>query len=260
MVHRKRSERIRAFWNSRADHGVRAGTRDTIAKQLEIQAIEKYVVDGMSVLDAGCGNGITAVELARRHEVDIVGVDFAPALIAAAKSFAEGEALKGKVSFLVADTRDLPLRSEQFDLVYTERTLINLSDWPTQKSTIDGLGNVIAPGGRYLMCENSQDGLDNLNVLRQQLGLPVIKRPWHNRYLRDVEVNSTLFETLHLEQVECFSSTYYFLSRVVNAWLAAQKGEEPDYEAPINTLALKLPPIGDLAQVRLWVWRKRSPA
>ena len=53
-----------------------------------------------------------------------------------------------------------------------------------------------------------------------------------------------------------YSSTYYFLSRVVNAWEAAQSGKDPDYDAPVNQLALKLPPIGDFGQGRLWLWRK----
>ena len=52
------------------------------------------------------------------------------------------------------------------------------------------------------------------------------------------------------------SSTYYFLSRVVNAWLAAKEGKEPDYNSPVNELALHLPAIGDMGQGRTWVWKR----
>jgi cyclopropane fatty-acyl-phospholipid synthase-like methyltransferase len=50
-----------AFWNSRAGLGQWAGSRDVIAKQLEVEAIATYVRDGMRVLEVGCGNGITAI-------------------------------------------------------------------------------------------------------------------------------------------------------------------------------------------------------
>ena len=51
-----------AFWNGRAELGQLAGTRDVIAKQIEVDAISTYVRDGMRILEVGCGNGITAIE------------------------------------------------------------------------------------------------------------------------------------------------------------------------------------------------------
>src|SRR5689334_8348475 len=98
---------ICAFWNSRAGLGEAAGSRDVIAKRLEIEAIAAYVRDGMRVLDAGCGNGLTAIELARRYDIEIVGVDFASAMISAAEGMLEGQRLKGSVSFGLGDVRSL---------------------------------------------------------------------------------------------------------------------------------------------------------
>jgi hypothetical protein len=108
------------------------------------------------------------------------------------------------------------------------------------------------------MCENSQDGLDQINSLRQRVGLSGITPPWHNRYLRDAELEQASFPGTKLEGVNTYSSTYYFLSRIVNAWLAAQGGREPDYDDPINQLALRLPSIGSLGQGRIWLWRKAT--
>lgn len=68
---------IYVFWNSRAGFGQTASTRDIVLKQLEIRAILKYVSDGMRVLDAGCGNGITAIKVASRYNVHIVAFVFA---------------------------------------------------------------------------------------------------------------------------------------------------------------------------------------
>jgi ubiquinone/menaquinone biosynthesis C-methylase UbiE len=249
---------IQAFWNSRAGLGQWAGSRDTTAKQLEIEAIAGHVCDGQRVLDVGCGNGVTAIELARRRAVQLTGVDYAEELLAAARDLADGQPLRGTLHFETGDVRSLAGYARRFDLVYTERTLINLPDWPAQKAAITGLVGCLDIGGRYVMCENSQDGIDKINDFRARVGLAKITPPWHNRYLRDDELSELSFPGVAFEGVEYYSATYYFLSRVVNAWLAAQEGKEPSYEAPINQLALWLPPLGEFGQGRIWKWRRTA--
>jgi ubiquinone/menaquinone biosynthesis C-methylase UbiE len=249
-------ERVQAFWNSRAGLGQWAGSRDVIAKQLEIEVIASHVRDGMTVIEVGCGNGITAIELARRFAVKIIAVDYAQEMIAAAKAMTDGMALKGSVTFMVGDVRKLPQFREAFDLAYTERVLINLPDWEAQRTAIETITGLLVTGGAYAMCENSQDGLDRINLLRSQVQLPRIDPPWHNRYLRDAELAQIDLSGITLESVDYYSSTYYFLSRVVNAALAAKAGSEPDYDSEINRLALRLPSIGDAGQGRVWLWRK----
>jgi ubiquinone/menaquinone biosynthesis C-methylase UbiE len=247
---------VRRFWNSRATLGAHAGTRDLIAKQLEIDAIGTHVRDGMRVLDVGCGNGLTALELASRYRITVTGIDYAEEMIETARQLAAERALGERVTFEVADLRTLSGRDAGFDLVYGERVLINLPDWATQHRAIVTVSRLLVPGGHYVMCENSQDGLDRLNGLRARVGLPAITPPWHNRYLRDAEITAAVVPGLRLERVIDYSSTYYFLSRVVNAWLAGREGREPEYDAPVNQLAFELPPIGDVGQGRIWLWAR----
>lgn len=247
-----------AFWNSRAGLGQWAGTRDVIAKQIEMAAIAGYVRDGMRILEIGCGNGIAAIEIARNRNVTILAIDYAVEMIAAATTLRGDQQLKGSVSFQVGDVQSLADFGEKFDLIYTERVLINLPDWPAQKKAIGDISNLLSEGGVYVMCENSQDGLDELNRLRARVDLPAIVAPWHNRYLRDRELEEIDFPDLRLDAIDYFSSTYYFLSRVVNASAAARAGVEPSYEAPVNELALRLPAIGKFGQGRIWLWRKTA--
>jgi len=246
------------FWNSRADLGLLAGTNDIILKKMEIQEIAKHVHDGMKILDAGCGNGITAIYLAEKFNVTIVGVDFSDKMIENAKKIAQEKKMKGAVTFLKDDVQDLSGLDRDFDFIYTERTLINLSTWDAQKKAIENIFSHLVKKGIYAMCESSMDGLNKINTLRASVDLPQITPPWHNRYLRDEEINTHTLQGITLESVNDFSSTYYFLSRVVNAHIASNEGKEPDYNSIINQLALKLPPFGDFGQTKIWLWRKNE--
>ncbi|MDO8468827.1 MAG: class I SAM-dependent methyltransferase [Candidatus Peribacter sp.] len=246
------------FWNSRAHLGLQAGTQDVIAKQLEVEAIAGQVSNGMNVLDIGCGNGITAIELARRHSVHVTGMDNAEKMVEAAQELSKKATLKGQTEFRVGDITQLPTDLKQYDIVYTERTLINLPDTAAQAKAIRNIAKLLIPGGRYLMCENSAEGLRRINEFRAQLGLKIIETPWHNCYIDDESMQQLSSPGLTLERVLDFSSTYYFLSRIVNAHLASLKGEEPKYDDPINALALKLPAMMDgLGQTKIWIWRSR---
>jgi hypothetical protein len=179
-------------------------------------------------------------------------------MVEAARTLADREILKGSVHFEKGDIRMRPDMSERFDLIYTERVLINLKDWEAQKMAIEYITSLLKPSGLYVMCENSQNGLEKINVIREQIGLDKIEPPWHNIYFRDEDLSILSIPWADLEAVNCYSSTYYFLSRIVNAWLAELQGREPDYEAPVNKLAFIVPSFGDMAQGRIWLWRRSA--
>lgn len=247
---------VHSFWEDRAALGMKAGSNDLIAKQLEIEAIASYAADGMSVLDFGCGNGVTALELARRYELKMLGIDYSEKMIEGARELSKSVSTKGQVQFVTGNVTKLRSLSEKFDMIYSERALINLENWEAQKAAIEVLTDMLVPGGIYVMCENSDDGLRAINTLRLSAGLDPIEAPWHNKYIRDEDIAELSLKETVLESVNHYSSTYYFLSRVVNAWMAAQEGKEPDYNAVVNSLALSLPPIGTFGQGRIWIWRK----
>jgi len=247
---------ILEFWDKRANLAELAGTTDLMAKQLEIEIISKHIKASQKILEIGCGNGMTAIELARRFEIDITGIDFSEKMISEARRLASKNHLRGHLSFSAGNIRDLLSITDRYDLIFTERVLINLLDWSAQAKAIKDIIALLKPGGRYLMCENSRDGLDRINMYRESCGLSKINPPWHNRYLLEKEVNCLEIDGAKLTGVENYSSTYYFISRVVNAWLAAQEGIEPQYDAKINQLGLLLPPMGDFAQGKLWIWEK----
>lgn len=246
------------LWNQRAKLAERAGSDDLVAKKLEIQAISKHIKDGMVVAEFGCGNGSTALELLRNHNIELHCFDFSPAMIESARKLAEESSMGDRIHFEVCDVRNEAELNKKFDVIYSERMIINLPDWESQAKAIRYLIRHLNVGGRYLMCENSNAGLDNLNKLRMSAGLEIILPPWHNVYLADELVASLEMPGVKLVDVEPFSATYYFLSRVVNAWLAIKEGKQPSYDAPVNQLALELPPFGNCAQGKLWIFERTN--
>lgn len=210
----------------------------------------------MVVAEFGCGNGTTALELLRKHDIELHCFDISPAMIESARKLAVGAGVGGRIHFEMGDVRDEPSLGRKFDVIYSERMIINLPDWESQARAICYLIGLLNQGGRYLMCENSKVGLDNLNKLRVSAGLEAISPPWHNVYLADDLVASLDMPGVKLVDVDFFSATYYFLSRVVNAWLAAKEGKPPSYDALVNQLAFNLPPFGDCAQGKLWVFER----
>lgn len=251
-------DKILEHWNGRAVLAERAGSDDLIAKKLEIEAISKHIESGMVVAEFGCGNGTTALELLRKHDIELHCFDFSPAMVESARNLAEEVGMANRLHFEVGDVRGEPDLKKRFDIIYTERMIINLPDWESQAKAIRYLTRHLRAGGRYLMCENSKVGLDHLNDLRVSAGLDMISPPWHNVYLVDELVASLDLPGARLVDVEPFSATYYFLSRVVNAWLAGREGKQPSYDAPVNQLALALPPFGDCSQGKLWIFERSN--
>jgi len=123
----------------------------------------------------------------------------------------------GEINFQFGDVRDESKQNKKFGVIYSERLIINLTDWESQARVIRYLTSNLNAGGRYLMREHRKRGLDYHNKLRTSAGLEIIPQPWHNLYLLDDLAAALDIREVKLVGVKPFSSTYYFLSGVVNA-------------------------------------------
>ena len=247
---------IKKYWDERASFGFNAGTNDSILKKIEISKLKEYVKTGMKILDLGCGNGVTAIDIASNYDVSISAYDYAPKMVEQAMINKKNAKLKGTINFELGDIKDVDKIKETYDLIYTERVLINLSNWIEQMNSIKAIIKLLKSKGIYLMCENSQDALDRLNEFRLKANLEKIIPPWHNRYFLEKEIKKISINDAKLIKVEPFTSTYYFVSRIINAWESKSSNKNPEYDAPINNLASLLPSIGDIGQTKLWIWEK----
>ena len=95
-----------------------------------------------SVLDAGCGTGRVAIELARRG-VDVVGVDLDDALLTAARAKAPD------LSWHLADIATVQL-ARTFDVVVLAGNVMIFLTSGTEATVLANLRTHLAPGGRIV--------------------------------------------------------------------------------------------------------------
>ncbi|HNJ35760.1 MAG: class I SAM-dependent methyltransferase [Leptospirales bacterium] len=246
-------EDVYKFWEEQSKKGIKSGTKDLILDELERKAISSFLTNGLHVLEVGCGDGRNSIEMRQHFDVHVDAFDYSPGMVSAATENAR-QALISDINFFVHDLNEVDSLEKKYDLVVSKRALINLSDYNTQVEVIKRISKVLKPGGLFLMCESSKRGLDTINTARVSLELDQITPPWHNVYIDDDKLASEALP-LELAQRLDFSSTYYFLSRVVNAKMAKMNGSLPDYDSPINKWALQLPVFGQMGQTILWIWR-----
>lgn len=258
----ERAEDIRAYWDQQArefGEDSLATIPDSILKELEIKAISARLRNEGILLDVGCGNGYSTLQFARERVGPTLGVDYSREMISVATvAVSRAPGLDPSlVRFQVGDVLSLPFAAESIDDVTSDRCLINLVSYDDQERAITEVARVLKSGGRYLMCEDTQQGLSKLNELRRLVDLPEITNRWHNLYLDEREILVFCESLFDIEEVDNFSSTYYLASRIFNGKLADMDGQEPRYDHPINRIAARLPAVGDYGPLKLFIMRKR---
>lgn len=102
------------------------------------------ILPGYLVLDVGCGTGRTPVFLAKEYNLNVIGVDIHPGMIAAGERLAQRERVEDQVSFWEADANYLPFKDNTFDAVIVEAFT---TFPPDQQRVVEEYARVVKPGG-----------------------------------------------------------------------------------------------------------------
>lgn len=231
------------FWDKQANQfgeSLNAVNFDTLSEDLELQTLRSLLNPNDSVCDLGCGNG-RLLSFLRDNGIagKLVGSDFTEGMITTANKLKERDPKYQNISFYHMDATQPDLRKTlggNFDAVITKRLLINLETDSAREKVLQNISELLKPNGLYLMTECFEEPLCRVNKIRGKLNLDAIKVHEFNRYLTSdfMNVATQYFDVIKMVD---FQSTYYFVSRVMNAYLSEGT---PSYTAAINQLAVKL--------------------
>jgi len=259
-----KAEEIRDFWAEQArTHGESpsASWSDHRVIELEIAAIGARLQPGERVLDVGCANGYSSARYAALGAT-VVGVDYIPQMVenAEARRNTLPEDVARRLEFGVGNVMALDFADASFDAVVSTRVIINLPSWEEQLQGLHECVRVLRSGGRLLLSEATEQGWRRLNALRGEWGLPDIPMPSFNLYLEQERLLDALSDSVEVEEIWDFASTYYVLTRLVKPLLAASANVVVDVATPnaeFNRWAAALPAGGDYGTQKLFVLRRR---
>lgn len=239
---------------------IRKKELDSIFSFFNLPSVKKA---NAKVLEVGCGNGYALEQLANQFsQASFHGLDFSHDLL----NFATKRKIPN-AEFSQGDVRKLTFENNSFDIVYTERCLINLLNWEDQQLALKEIARVLKSGGYYFMVESFTDGFDNLNKARNELGLDSIPVAHHNLYFDKTAFRNfiepifsignpkLLGEADETKLASNFLSSHYFTARVLHPLLT--KGD-PNLK---NTEFVKffsfLPPSGEYAPIQAFILQKK---
>jgi ubiquinone/menaquinone biosynthesis C-methylase UbiE len=242
---------IKEHWDELArKHGIdlKSTTKTETIKRLEVNAFVRAINTFLNtsgeklLLEVGCGNGRNIFELANSFPLHrFLGVDYSDDMINAAHQFLE-VLPNQNIRFEVGDVRSLhtePRYEANFNLVFTDRLLINLNSWELQMSALRQLKECLNERGILMILENFKQSYANQNRLREVMGLPVRTPDPYNKFIDEHEFENFVVNELHLDilHVENFGSLHDLLLYVL---LPHSSSGIVDYSHPMMESVTKL--------------------
>ena len=256
-------------WATTNGDNLYATTRTKTIKKLEIDVLRRWIEKkgptNNQILEIGCGNGTNCIALSQIFPDNIFyGLDYVDEMIAHAKKRA-GDI--PNLQFGVDDATELRspiIQGKAFDIIFTNRCLINLNTIELQKKAIKKVFEQLNPNGYYLMLENSVDSYANQNACREAAELPKRTPADFNLFLDDKIILPYLQNELNatIEAIDNFASLHdlflYVISPLQNDGKVIYENE---YLEGITDFLLKIGDFGynkfgEFGQNRLYVIKK----
>ncbi len=268
-------EDIRQHWQNWAlsfGKDLRATTKGRTAKMIEIAAIGRVIdlaraslMRQLRVLEVGCGNGFNCSWIAQTYaDCQVLGIDYIPEMIEAALARRTEDGIDpARLSYQVGNALELGGIADRFDVIFTDRCLINLNSWDLQSKAISGMIALMAPGGYLAMIENSAEARAGQDRLRQAVGLSSRPIDKFNTFISDGQIESLARQSgLDIVASQNVSSLHDLLLYVL---LPMTNGGIVDYEHPLIEAAARLnieltsktgQDLGPIGQNRMVICRK----
>lgn len=199
------------YWDDRAEHiekEIDVNMNDIFQRELEYDFVCQHLIEEMSILEAGCGNGFSTA-LFRMLVKSVDAFDNSENMIRRAKH-KYGEKNN---RFICDDVLSPKIITGVYDAVLCIRVLINLHSLEQQKRAISNLALFVRPGGLLILIEGFKDGYVNLDKLREKAVLPPLEPNRINLYSSIIDLLPTVGEIFSIED-RFHSGMYDFLTRL----------------------------------------------
>jgi SAM-dependent methyltransferase len=212
------------FWVNRSNSG---SQNDLVFQKISHEKIYEKMKECERLLVIGCGDG-DGIELYGKKALEIVGIDFSASAIRKSRSRFKQHA------FYVSDITDTKLGSGNFDAIISERCITNLVTPESQLAALNEVNRLLTPDGTFYLCEPTLSGYDQVDDLRTSLGLPVLKRHWHNLLFDDDLISRS---GMHIARTQNFG-IYTLISRIIHPLYVYP--DEPKFDGKMNTIAYEM--------------------
>jgi len=249
MIHNQ--EQVLDYWNEPAVESM----YDKHLLNAEIELLRKHIPEHAKILDAGCGEAEGTIVYSSIPGTLVHAVDFSETRLQKARERLAGRenVICKQVDFLGEYQLD-----HDYDVVVSQRFLINLMEWRLQQKVLLDLTAMLKPGGRLLMLEGSRQGVDSLNEFRAAFDLEPIPVKWHNLFFDDQALVDFMREHGHQLITEDGLGTYFMLTRGIRPVFDQTLNWDSDFNrraaAASTDALLQLGPR--FSRLKLWVFQK----
>jgi SAM-dependent methyltransferase len=195
--------------------------KDANLRSLEINSIitaiktHANISSDTRLADFGCGDGFDTLSFSK-YASKSVGFDYSREMLSRTS---QRQSKNLSFQYLDLISGDVP---GAYDVVVSKRFIINLGEWSIQSKCINKIAKTVLPGGLFCLLECYKQGLTNLNLHRNKVGLPPIVEPYHNTYLDYDQTLKLLSQAFSVIEVIDFS-TYFYLTRCLSTYLIGDK-------------------------------------
>jgi len=256
----EKRDKMQEFWSERAKlyrSDPRANTNDIWLRNIEIRNVDQIIKKyrPCSILDFGCANGYTTVQLAKNNpNCSFTGIDINQEMIIVAQESIRNEGCSN-LMFQQLDILHENIE-KKFDFIYSIRAIQNIESAEKQRYIFDKLLTILKKGSLFFSIESYADAYESLNHDRTIMNLPPLPIHSHLTLLTE-EFDRYVMDRVELLERTSPSSSYYLITRLLYSYIAMVNREPIDYNHPIHQVAAMVPQIGEYGPQRALLCRKR---
>ena len=155
-------------------------------------------LNGLNILDVGCGLGGPCRMLADVYNCRTTGIDLSNEYIRTANKLSELVHLNNKTTFIQGNATELPFQDNSFDVVWTQHVQMNI---PDKKKFYSEINRVLQKGGYFIFYDILKKGNGKVNY----------PMPWANNanlsFLFEAEEMDELLKNFGLTKVQSTNQT-----------------------------------------------------